>query len=405
MSTDGLCTSCINGYFSSQGACISCHASCATCLDASLCLTCNIGYFSIPNLNYALCSACSNGCSSCSSSTVCTNCLSTYRLTGSTCTSCTSFCLNCTATACITCNSLSALISSLCYLCTDTSKQGSAGCLTCTSNPTRILCTSCSSGYFLNSVTNQCVACSTQYPNSVVCTSTKILQCANDNAPTLSTRYYLINNQCVANTKLCKTMSASNGDCSLCYFDSSTGYYSLISGTCTLCNVVGCLTYSSTCQCLSCVSGYQFINNQCIACQNLHCTVCQASISSCQQCAASYGRLSSACVLCTPSNCYNCDGDNTICVTCNVGYYLSNGNCYSCQTNCASCISNIQCTSCSPGTFLQANGRCKALPSNCISIDTSTISSNVGSCKRCSYGYILLDGNCYPCSSALLNVK
>ena len=63
------------------------------------------------------------------------------------------------------------------------------------------------------------------------------------------------------------------------------------------------------------------------------------------------------------------------------------------------------CTTCSVGYFLQSNGRCKQLPSNCIDIDTTTLDSAVGSCKRCSYGYMLLDGNCYPCSNSLFNVS
>ena len=92
-------------------------------------------------------------------------------------------------------------------------------------------------------------------------------------------------------------------------------------------------------------------------------------------------------------------------MTCNAGYYLNSGQCYACQANCASCISNTQCTTCNNGFYLQNNGRCKTLPSNCISIDNTTLSSTVGSCKRCKYGYILLDGNCYPCGLSLFNVN
>jgi hypothetical protein len=44
------------------------------------------------------------------------------------------------------------------------------------------------------------------------------------------------------------------------------------------------------------------------------------------------------------------------------------------------------------------------MPSNCLSIDATTLSSNVGSCKRCSYGYILIEGSCYPCGVSLFNV-
>ena len=176
-------------------------------------------------------------------------------------------------------------------------------------------------------------------------------------------------------------------------------------GVCVLCSVTGCLTYSTACQCLSCQNGYQFINNQCVLCQSLHCHKCQTSVSICELCAPSYGRLSNACVACQQANCNNCDGDNTVCSTCNVGYYRSGGICYTCQANCLSCSSNIICTSCITGTYLQTNGRCKTLPANCIQIDVLSLGSNVGICKRCRYGYMLIEGNCYPCSNSLFNVN
>ncbi len=401
----GTCTQCGNGFFLYQGSCTACDASCASCYDSSFCVSCSSGYYNGSDIDRSLCQSCSAGCTACSSASACTSCASTYRLSAGACIACSANCLACTAGACTTCDSLSGLISSSCYLCTDLTKQGSTGCTACTSNGVRIQCTACSAGYFLNAATQACVACSAQYANSILCNSSAPLQCSNDNSATLTSRYYLVNSLCVANTNNCKDMLDSSGKCSSCYFTSATGYYSLsASNVCVLCSVPGCLTYSSACQCLSCQNGYQFINNQCIACQNLHCYQCQASVSSCQSCAPSYGRLSSACLLCQPSNCANCDGDNTACAVCNTGFYLSGGLCYNCQNNCLSCISNTQCTSCAAGYYLQSNGRCKVLPSNCIQIDTTTLSSNVGSCKRCSYGYILLAGSCYPCSSSLFNV-
>lgn len=249
------------------------------------------------------------------------------------------------------------------------------------------------------------MTCHSKFPNSALCTFDSPLQCLSDAHATLASRYYLVGTTCMANTNNCKSMLDNTGACSLCYFTLADGYYSLIGGVCTLCNVAGCQTYSSTCQCLSCQDGYQFINNQCNACQSLHCNVCQATVISCQTCAVSYGRESSACLLCSPANCYNCDGDHTICATCNAGYYLNSGMCYACQSNCATCISSVQCTSCQATHYLQNNGRCKVLPSNCVNIDNSTLSSNVGSCKRCQYGYILLDGNCYPCGLTLFNLE
>lgn len=404
LTQQGACTKCASGYYLSQGVCQACDPSCATCYHSSLCLTCNPAYYNGTDVGYSLCQSCSLGCISCTTGVTCVTCGQYYRISAGSCISCTSNCQTCTSLVCTQCNTaLSGLISGVCYLCTDISVQGSLGCTTCTSNGVRILCSVCSNGYYLNSVTQKCVVCSTAH--STLCNATNVIQCQNDNNAIINTRYYLVNNLCVLNTNNCRDMLDSTGKCSSCYFTSTVGYYSLNSGVCTLCNVAGCSSYSTSCQCLSCQSGYQYINNQCIACQNLHCSQCQASISSCQYCLAAYGRLSSACVLCQPANCNNCDGDNTVCSVCNTGYYLSGGNCYSCQSNCLTCLSKSVCSTCVVGTFLQSNGRCKTLPLYCLAIDNTTLGSNVGSCKRCLYGYILIQGNCYPCSSSLFNVK
>lgn len=401
----GVCTACASGYYLNQGICSPCDASCATCLDSSLCRTCNTGYYNATDVSFSLCQACSVGCTTCSSSTVCTACTSGYRLTAPSCTACASYCLTCTAAGCSACNSVSGLVGTVCYLCTDPAKQGSTGCTSCVGTALRTECTSCSAGYYLNAATKACVACSTTWPNSILCSSSAPLQCSSDSNAVLTSRYYLVGSTCVANTNNCKSMLNNLGQCSSCYFTAATGYYTLTPArVCSLCSVTGCLTYSSTCQCLSCRDRYQFINGQCIACQNLHCYKCQASVSACEQCAPSYGRMSSACVLCQPTNCQNCDGDNTACAICNTGFYMSGGRCYTCQSNCLTCLSNTQCTSCAVGTYLQANGRCKTLPSNCIQIDATTLASAVGSCKRCDYGYILMEGSCYPCSISLFNV-
>ncbi len=68
------------------------------------------------------------------------------------------------------------------------------------------------------------------------------------------------------------------------------------------------------------------------------------------------------------------------------------------------CESNTKCTSCAAGYYLQNNGRCKQLPANCVEIDANYLVDNVAICKKCSYGYQVLLGSCYPCSQSLFNV-
>ena len=405
LSSQGVCSSCADGFYLSQGVCAACDISCSTCLDSSVCSICNTAYFNGTNVNNAHCQACSTGCSTCSDATICSACMSGYRINSLVCAACTANCATCSVSSCLTCTSGAVLVATGCYVCTDVGQQGSIGCISCLSAGGRIECTACASGYYLDPSTKVCATCASKFSNSILCTFDYPLQCSDDAHATLTSRFYLVSGQCVANANRCKSMSNTAGSCSLCYFTATEGYYSLAGGICNLCSVTGCKTYTSICQCLSCNDGYQFINSQCNSCQTLHCNICQASVTACQTCAVTYGRLSSACILCQPANCDNCDGDSSICTVCSMGYFLNSGQCYSCQTNCLSCTSNILCTSCSSTHYLQANGRCKTLPSNCLSIDKTKLSSNVGACKRCDYGYILLDGNCYPCGISLFNVS
>jgi hypothetical protein len=137
----------------------------------------------------------------------------------------------------------------------------------------------------------------------------------------------------VANTRSCKVMSTSTGLCKSCYFETGA-YYKLSNGVCIQCSQSGCATYGTTCDCLSCQNGYQYVNKQCVACQNLNCYVCQANVRSCEVCAPYYGLISSACIQCTQNTCLNCDGDSTKCVKCLTGYYVNSGTCYRCQASC-----------------------------------------------------------------------
>lgn len=281
MSNQGVCLSCASGYYLDQGACTQCDASCGTCDHSSLCLSCKPGYYNATDVNHALCQACPAGCSACVAGGTCSGCFTGYRLNAGVCTACGANCDQCTAGACTACSIGAVMISGACYICTDISQQGSTGCISCVASPTRVECTSCGNEYYLNPTTKACETCSSKFPNSILCDYDRPFQCSDDTDPVLTNRYYLVSNQCVQNTNRCKDMANAAGQCSSCYFSALDGYYTLSAGVCTLCNVVGCATYSRNCQCLSCLSGYQFINNQCIACQSLHCSSCQTSVTAC----------------------------------------------------------------------------------------------------------------------------
>lgn len=137
-----------------------------------------------------------------------------YYLSINTCIQCPNYCVTCTSgTVCTSCDSTSTLISGLCYQCTNAAKSGTNGCIECQTFNNLIQCLKCNNGFFLNN-NNQCQLCTSIYSNSILCNSTTILQCQSDYHTILSSRYHLINNTCVANSKLCKTISSTNGDCS-----------------------------------------------------------------------------------------------------------------------------------------------------------------------------------------------
>lgn len=217
VSSDGLCYSCASGYFLKDGTCIACHASCTTCTDSTFCASCNVGYYNATNSNYGTCAQCSVGCQTCTSLTACTLCGTGFRLSTGLCVACGLNCQQCTNSACTSCAIGYALIGGSCVSCTTAANGGSAGCTACSVTTGSIICSQCSSSFYL-SLTGACVSCPSAYPNSVLCTLSRPLQCINDFVPVLASRYYLISNQCIANTNRCKVMANIYGQCSSCYF-------------------------------------------------------------------------------------------------------------------------------------------------------------------------------------------
>lgn len=155
ITSQGVCLTCTTGYYLSQGACSPCDASCASCYDGTLCLSCAVGYTNQTNVHYSLCQACPAGCSSCPGGT-CTACLTGFYLTTPTCSACGPNCAVCTAGGCSVCSSGAVIISGSCYLCTALAQQGSVGCTACYSTATRVECSACAGGYFLNPATKKC---------------------------------------------------------------------------------------------------------------------------------------------------------------------------------------------------------------------------------------------------------
>lgn len=199
-----------------------------------------------------------------------------------------------------------------------------------------------------------------------MCSSNKVAtQCKNDHDSVLTRRYYLVGISCVLNTKSCKQMADLQGNCSTCY-----DKYVLTKGACLMCPFTGCdasTTTNNLCVCFNCTTGYYLSGVQCLPCSVAHCSLCPTS-STCSICSQGY-YLSTAtsCLNATATNCLQSKtNSSTLCAVCSTGYYLGTDlYCYSCQPNCLSCSSRVNCLQCAPNTIL-SNGYCISYPPNCV---------------------------------------
>lgn len=205
LSTEGLCDTCIAGYYNSSGTCVKCYSNCLSCPSNSICNLCSSGY----NIMSDRC--CPNNCLSCNTSSFCSQCSIGYALStagkcdscnqgyyalGDLCLPCASNCLICgSETKCFSCSSgflnfgdrccpsncLYCSLSSSCLQCDTRFKLSSDG-----------ICDSCSIGHYLSN--NDCLPCLT---NCEDCTnSTACITCRSG--------YSLSNGIC------------NNGQCSNC---------------------------------------------------------------------------------------------------------------------------------------------------------------------------------------------
>ena len=126
--------------------------------------------------------------------------------------------------------------------------------------------------------------------------------------------------------------------------------------------------YQSTCNAECPISTYADSNNVCQACDPL-CKQCSTSPDICDSCREEFGFP-----FVTPQG--------TCTQKCTIGTYLdaSSKSCQSCEGNCDTCTSAIECLSCELG-FYFIEGRCLAsCPSNSIQFD----SVEVQECLKCT---------------------
>lgn len=288
-------------------------------------------------------------------------------------------------------------------------------------------CLSCYSGYDLSNGTC-CVSLSHNDPSDPGCASwdwnnNVCLKCSNN-------WVFNSNKVCVQVSSQCNTFD-STGACVSCY----TGY-NLVNGACVLAPVqqvsdVGCAswnwnkqiclqcsnnwvfnankvcvpvsdqcnTFDSTGACLSCYTGYNLNNGNCVlaptqSVSDVGCATWNWNKQLCLQCSNNW--VFNANKVCVPvSDQCNTFDSTGACLSCYVGYNLNNGKCTLApvqqvsDVGCASWNWNKQvCLQCSNNWVFNANKVCVPVSDQCNTFDSN------GNCLSCYVGYNLNNGKC-----------
>ncbi len=158
-----------------------------------------------------------------------------------------------------------------------------SNCNACTVSDT--VCSSCSSGYYLNSglcskcTISNCITC-LRVASTISCTS-------------CNTGYLLQSGTCAACPSNCRTCS-SQTICTTC----NSGYF-LIGGACSSVStlVTNCQTYLGTSTCSSCASSFYLKNGLCYPC-SLLCSSCDEShFGECLTCNSNAGLFNKMCLI------------------------------------------------------------------------------------------------------------
>lgn len=233
-------------------------------------------------------------------------------------------------------------------------------------------CTSCQTGYLLDTSLNQCVAC------PAGCTACTFLSGTSGTLTCSACQdlYYGVKNS-TTNQTTCSLCSSANQQWLRCNgpvenpqlsaaqpTQCVNGYYLVSTGDNTAPTCIQsqqsnpCLTAApsaTTLTCSACVTNYNlYTGGQCLSCPP------QAGATS---------TVPTGCNQCTTSGTLTCTG-------CMTGYYFSGSGtaatCIACSTGCATCTSG-GCSQCRSGYYLTGTS-CAACVSNCIACSSATVS-------------------------------
>jgi hypothetical protein len=426
-----ICLQCSQGYFYNNGVCQVVNSQCKTNDNFGNCLTCYNGY-SIQNGQCALAPITGPSQIGCGkwdwNNQVCLQCSQGYIYNNGICQVVNNQCKTYDNNGnCLTCYVGYSNQNGQCVLAPITGPS-QIGCGKW--DWTNQVCLQCSQGYVYNNgicqvVNNQCktydnfgncLTCYTGYTlnqgqcNLAPVTGPTQIGCgkwdwANQVCLQCSQGYIASNGVCQVVSNQCKTYD-NFGNCLTCY----TGYNAQ-NGQCLLAPVngpsqIGCGKWDWTNQvCLQCSQSYVFNSNG----------VCQAVSSQCKTydnfgncltCYTGYNNQNGQCVL-APQNgpndlgCAQWDWNNQICLRCSKGWVFNSNNvCQVVSNQCKAFDNSGRCTDCYKGYNLQ-NGQCVLAPQNGPSdVGCAQWDWNNQVCLKCSQGWIFnVYGVCQSVSS------
>jgi hypothetical protein len=168
----------------------------------------------------------------------------------------------------------------------------------------------------------------------------------------------------------------------------------LPSTTCSV-GVGGCSQCSDTTPgryCRSCASHYFYVEASC-SCQECSalCLTC-SSLTTCLTCAPNlFLNTQNACVAHqSPCAVGASEVGTQRCTSCPPGFVLVDHDCLPCDSNCKTCVSFSECSSCVVGQFLKPSKSCEQCPSVCSAC------TSFENCTQCVGKLFLIDGVCQP---------
>lgn len=250
-----------------------------------------------------------------------------------------------------------------------------SGCNDCSSG----VCTSCYSGYSLDSNSNTCLICGM---NCLTCSTTNTEICY-----TCAPGSYLTSSTCKPCDPICITCTGNPLSCTSC---PPGQYYAVSQQICTDCPR-NCITCDSSGLCTSCRNGFALVNSTCRSCI-ISCSSCSPNdITVCTSCAKGLQLVNGACVSC-PEKCTSCF--NGICAVCVAGYHPNSaGTCVQdCLMPCATCVDN------KPSVCKSCFSKATLVGSTCVQDLSCNSFNNCTSCGQ-GNGYILVGANCLRCAN------